>query len=286
MGVTPTRTKKRLGSFLELLRRRADRTLYEAGEQVRLSDATISRYETGHVRPQWSSVKELLTFYEATASEETEALALWEAAGERVTRARLARDAAKELRAVVRAEREASNVRMICPLVIPGLLQLESYMRALNDAADEILGESPDEYVIARLRRQKVLEGPNPLNLHVVLDEAVIRRVIGSPATMCRQLGHLLSVRARENVTLQVIPFGAGAYGTMSGPCMIISYAEQQEPPGVYLEHFNGGQWVEDGNDVKRITTMFEAVAAAALSPGESADLIHEQMRTLETNDE
>ncbi|WP_414639235.1 DUF397 domain-containing protein [Actinophytocola sp.] len=105
--------------------------------------------------------------------------------------------------------------------------------------------ERTERYVSARMSRQARLTGPSPLKLHALIDEAVVRRVVGSPQVMAEQLDHLLDMGKRDNVTIQVVPFDVGAYGTMSGAIMIIGYPGDDDLPAVYLEHAAGGVWVE-----------------------------------------
>ncbi|MCP2165973.1 helix-turn-helix domain-containing protein [Goodfellowiella coeruleoviolacea] len=284
MPGTPTRWKKRLGAYLEHLRTRAGRSTAEAGKLIGVAGPTISRYETGHVRPKRTSVEQLLKFYGATDDEAAEALALWDDAGTTTTRVRLPVDASNDLRSLVRAEREAELIRTLAPSIVPGLLQTEGYIRALNAAAHLFLHPAAkvDGYVTARLARQKILMSPAAPRLHVLMDEAAVRRVVGGPDVMREQLGHLLAMGARSNITIQVIPYAAGAYGTMSGPCLIINYPDPQDPPGVYLEYMAGGRWVENQVDLSRIISMFAEISAAALPSGASADLILDQLKQLE----
>jgi hypothetical protein len=250
---------------------------------LRVDTATISRYETGYLRPSWPAVQAILGMCHGTDEDRTRALELWDDAGQRAVRLTVPAGSSKEFRAFLRAESEADTMQVLSPLVIDGLLQTPAYARAIHDSAHRF--RDPDakveRYVAARLDRQKRLEGPDPIRVHVLLDEAVIRRVIGGPTVMTEQLRHLLELRKRDNVTLQVIPFGEGAYGNMSGGCMIIGYADKEYAPAVYVEHTAGGVWVEDGADVQRFQSMFDDTVEAALGPDKSAKLIRSQLEVL-----
>jgi ribosomal protein L39E len=114
----------------------------------------------------------------------------------------------------VEIEARATILRWWEPLLIPGLLQTEDYARAVLstwrwDTADEV-----DAKVAIRLVRQSVLA---TADFRVLLDEPVLRRRIGAPEVMAMQLEHLLTMGARPNVTIQVIPGAAGAYAGLSG---------------------------------------------------------------------
>ncbi|MGH7868329.1 MAG: helix-turn-helix domain-containing protein [Candidatus Dormibacteraceae bacterium] len=286
MTATPTRWKKQLGTFLQQLRDKASKSAAEAAHLLRVAESTVSAYENGHVRPNWPAVQQLLQLYDATVGQRAEAETRWEEAGTKTKRVRMPADAPKDLRKLVRSELEAAAVRVLSPVAIPGLLQTEPYMRAINMAGHRFLDPSAmDEYVKARLNRQKRLAGPDSLRVHALIDEAAIRRVVGSRVIMRQQLGHLLEAGARPNVTIQVIPYEAGAYGPMAGLFMIVNYPDPKESPGVYVEYLGGGDWVDNGGDVQRITTTFDDASGFALTRSDSADLIRQQQRALESND-
>ncbi|MCI2421604.1 helix-turn-helix domain-containing protein [Saccharopolyspora sp. K220] len=282
MPTTPTRRKRRLGQLLARLRSEADKTLGDASKLLRVSEPTVSRYETGYVRPGWAAMQALLALYNATDEERSEAALLWEDAGERATRIVTPTGSPKAFRAFLRAEAEADTARVLGPLVIPGLLQTHAYARAINAGGHQFHSASPERYVNARLSRQARLSGPAPLRLHALIDESVIHRVVGGPDVMIEQLQHLITSAARENVTVQIMPFGLGAYGTMSGGFTIIGYADPDDLPAVYLEYAAGGAWVENVNDVQHFSGMFDEIAASALTLGESTDLIRSQAKALE----
>ncbi len=172
----------------------------------------------------------------------------------------------------------------MCPFVVHGLLQTERYARALMDAAHRFRppGASVDAAITARLARQQRLTEQEPLKLHVILDESVIMRVTGGAEVMREQLEHLLVMAERETITVQVVPYVVGAYGTMAGDCTIVTYPEPADSPNVYLEYTAGGNWVEDQEDVEKFLGFFRDTAEAALSPEETVRLINDRIGTLQ----
>jgi transcriptional regulator with XRE-family HTH domain len=284
---TPTRLKKRLGTFLREVRQRADRTMDEAADHLKTKRPTVSRYETGAVLPVWSTVHMLLAFYNATADDLSQATRLYDDAKDEPRPVRLTAGASKAFRKLVNAEREAVRERELAPFVIPGLLQTKRYAQALIDAGRTLHDPEMrlDSAVATRMERQEPLDGPDPMLLHALIDEAAIRREIGGPEVLREQLDHLLALAERPNITLQVIPYAAGGYGTMNGSFIIVDYPEIEAVPGVYLEYPAGGAWVDNEADVQRFTTTFDQAAALALSPADTADLIH-QLRAHELHDD
>jgi hypothetical protein len=281
----PTRCKKRLGAFLLNTRERAGKTAIEAAAELKQdTPSTVNRYEAGEVLANWGTVRTLLDFYGANTEEFDQASRLWEDARVEPRSVRLPSGAPRAYRKLVNAEqREAVRERELAPSVVPGLLQTQRYAQALLESGHRFhrLTTRPQDVLAARMRRQKPLEGEDPLAVHALIDEAAIRRLVGGADVMREQLAQLLVVAEKPNITLQVVPFAAGAYGTMNGSCIILDYPEPDDPPGVYLEYPAGGAWVEDLDDVNRFTTMFDDVAQLALSPADTTDLIHDQLRAL-----
>jgi transcriptional regulator with XRE-family HTH domain len=284
---TATRLKKRLGSFLCEMRKRVDKTMEEAADHLKIEKSTVCRYETGEVMPVWSSVHMLLTLYSVSKEELAEAALRFQAAKDEPRSVRLTAGAPKAFRTLVNAEREAVRERELAPFVIPGLLQTKRYTEALFEAGRALHKPAmrPDTAIATRMDRKKPLDGPDPMLLHALIDEAVIRREIGGPDVLSEQLDHLLSVATWPNITLQVISYTAGGYGPMAGSFIIIDYPEPDTTPGVYLEYPAGGAWVDDKDDVQRFTTTFDQAAAQALSPADSIHLIRQQLRACESHD-
>lgn len=281
MPSTPTRRKKRLGQLLARLRNEADKALADASKLLRVAEPTVSRYETGHIRPGWATLQALLSFYAASDDERAEAASLWEDAGERATRLVTPSGSPKEYRAFLRAEAEADTAKTVEPHVVPGLLQTHAYARAINATGRQFHTSAPERYVTARLSRQARLTSPAPLHLHALIDESVIRRVVGGAEVMREQLNHLVTAADRDNVIIQIVPFDLGSYGTMSGGFTIIGYSDPDDPPAVYLEYAGGGSWVENVSDVQHFADMFAEIAESALSVEDSADLIRAQAKVL-----
>jgi len=176
-------------------------------------------------------------------------------------------------------ESDASREQTYELELIPGLLQTEDYARAVYGAGRHLVPpEQIDQQIAARLRRQDRLTGDGALELVAVVSEGALRRVVGGPASMAEQLGHVLEVSKAPNVKLQVLPFAAGQNGAMSGPVTILSFPDLDAPDIGYLEHSLGGQVIEDTDAVASLTTLFDDLRDRALSSRDSARLI-EQVR-------
>lgn len=281
MAAVQTRRKRKLGQFLNALRKRAGKTEVDYHALTRKTQSTLSRMENGYISPSWTELSALLALYGATEAERREAEALWEDAKQDSTRLVHAAVYTPEARTYARQEADATEVRTIEMSVIPGLLQTSAYAAAIRVVGERLVNSSasPEQVTAALASRQRRLSS---LRLHAVIDEAALHRVVGGPAVMREQLSHLLDMGKRDNITIQVIAFGAGAYGTMSGGGATALRFDDSEPSVVYLEYAGGGKWLDNRADVQKFLQYFEEmVNEVALSPKESAALIRERATAL-----
>lgn len=88
--------------------------------------------------------------------------------------------------------------RVSSPIVIPGLLQTAEYARVLLVTQQtDISEEAIDALVNARLDRQTIFDRADPPDVTVVLDDAVLHRLIGTPAIMHDTLVHMAEMALR-----------------------------------------------------------------------------------------
>jgi hypothetical protein len=172
-------------------------------------------------------------------------------------------------------EAEASSLRAFESLVVHGLLQTEEYARAVMSTVRRKLSpEEIDALVALRMQRQGAILRPDPLDLWLVLDEAVISRTMGPPDLMRRQFKYLAEASLRSNVTMQVLPFASGPHPSLNGPFAIIEFPERFDPDVVYTEGVHGQAYLERERDVRSCAEAFDLLRAASLSPADSTDLI------------
>ncbi|MQA61107.1 MAG: helix-turn-helix domain-containing protein [Actinophytocola sp.] len=271
-GQGPTVRRRRLASELRRLREVADLTIEEVSERLECSSSKISRIETGHVGVTPRDVRDMLELYGLTGDDKEALVQLarearnrgwWYAYGEVFTGA------------FVGLEADASSLRTFQALIVPGLLQTERYansvIRAMRPDADET---EVTRRVTARMERQRLLTEPSPPEYWAVIDEAVLHRCVGGPEVMAEQLARLLKLAALPHVTIQVVPFSAGAHPGMEGPFLILGFPEQADPDVVYVDNTTSGAYLELPADVRRYALMFDHLRAAALKPDDSVELI------------
>jgi len=184
----------------------------------------------------------------------------------------------------VEVERSAAEIREYESYQIPGLLQTEAYARAVIGAARPMLAPDAIERAVAlRMTRQQILEPDDDLpidqeqtpRLWVIMDEAALHRIVGSPDVMRKQREHLVELAHLPNVTIQVISNNDGvtcAYGR----AFTILTSAGNGPPVVYLEDVGSARYVRDRDEVAQYVLTFDHLRACALNDSKSLALIKE----------
>lgn len=261
----------RLGRELTQLRETAGLSRDEAADELDWSPRTIVRVEKGETVPSARNLTVMLELYGAD-EDTTGRLEL------------LRRDARRRGWWVafgvfdgvfVALEDDADLIRVFEPLLVPGLLQIEEYARAVTTATrSEDADAECDRHVRARLARQPLLSRTNPPapRLHVIVDEAALRRQVGGPQVMRAQLSRLWELAGRPNITIQVVPYSAGAHAGMHGPFVLLSFADH--PDIVYVESRAGDLYPESRPATSRFNSDWDSLTSAALTAEESRELL------------
>jgi transcriptional regulator with XRE-family HTH domain len=265
---SPTVRRRRLSGELRRLRDQAQLTIDDVAEKLSCSASKISRIETGHVGVTPRDTRDMLKLYGVEPDQLEDLVQLakearrkgwWHSYNEVFTGA------------FVGLEAETSSLRAYQALLVPGLLQTEDYMRAVIRAARPDATEAQvTKRVKARLARQRLLTDIDPPRYWAVIDEAVLCRTVGGPKVMHAQLNFLISRASLPHVTIQVLPFSAGAHAGMEGPFLILGFPEQADPDVVYVDNTTAGIYLEEPAEILRYTLMFDHLRAAALAPDDT----------------
>jgi transcriptional regulator with XRE-family HTH domain len=275
--IGPTVRRRRLGSELRRLREAQSIKLEEVAEKLGLAPSTLSRIETGKAPTRSAYLTTMLDIYGVDDPVQKRMLVDMAREGHRKGWWAVWEDALPTGFGIyVGLEAEAASLRVYEAQVVHGLLQTEEYARAVMTTVRR--RQSPaeiDRLVKLRMRRQEALAKAAPLELWIILDEAVIRRAMGPPDLMKRQLAHLVEASQWPNVTLQVLEFSSGFHPALNGPFAIIEFPERFDPDVVYSEGVVGQAYVEEREkEVKAQVEAFDLLRATALPPADSAELI------------
>jgi transcriptional regulator with XRE-family HTH domain len=175
-------------------------------------------------------------------------------------------------RPFVEYEAAAKSLRLFEHVLVPGLLQTEEYARAVLGTRPNTTNEEVDQLVTARMERQAILAPGDPPVLWVVVDEGVLHRQVSCAKVMHDQLLHLAEASRRPNITVEVVPYAAGAHGGLLGAFVVAEF--EDAPAIVYLETAAGGQIVEGASTVAEVMLVFDTLRSEGLPRSTSRDLI------------
>jgi transcriptional regulator with XRE-family HTH domain len=272
---TPTVRLRRLAVELRSLRTASGLTREEVVERTGINSVTMYRIEHARVRPQTRTLRTLLDLYGVEKEQQAELVALLRDARERGWLHPYQSELPEQYMTFIGFEGEAESAANYESLFVPGLLQTEDYSRAVITGVLPFASrDEVERRVEVRMERQQVLRGDNPLQLWGIVDEAALRRQVGSPAVMRAQFRHIMEASELPNVTFQVIPFDAGAHAGMPGSFIVLQFTEEAIPDVIYIDSMAGDLFLEAESDVRRYKLVFEHLRAVSASPDASRALL------------
>ena len=274
-SASPLMLRRRLRTELRTARLDKELTQEQVATAMDWSLSKMNRIEKAKTGISTNDLKVLLPLYGITDEERIEELlALARAARQNPWWSRYSDVAPTTLLELIEYEYAASAVSQFETIFVPGILQTEEYASAVLQG---FYGEkSPAERVAAlvelRTRRRDLLTSENAPKFYFVLDESVIRRLVGSPAIMSRQFMHLVSVAELSNVTIQIVPFTAGLHPGMKGPFEVVQFADSPDENIVFLEGPRGDFISDDPEEIDSYLKAFRRITEKSIGPSDSVD--------------
>lgn len=265
-----------VGDSLSELREEAKLSVQAVADRIEVSTSTIQRIERGAFLPKEPVLRRLLELYGPDSARAAIILARWHQAKTRGWWAAFSDLLADD--AFIAFEQTATTIRTWQPFIVPGLLQTEDYARAMINAMFPGSKDNVRRVELRIGRRIRFNERTPAPQLHVILDEAVIRRPVGGPEIMRDQLGYLKKIAGRPNITLQIIPFTAGEHVGMLGPRVLLGH-EGEHPNVVLVETPAGDLYPEDERSLRRFDDEWEHLRKAARSPEESVEMLADLLK-------
>jgi hypothetical protein len=245
------------------------------------SPAKVSRYELGQGTFPLEEIEKLLNYYGVIEPRRTQLLDLAAEANERAWWDKYADALSPTYQELLGLESEATSELVWQVTAVPGLLQTEEYARAIHDAHQQVVLERPgvfDRRVVVRMIRQQVLTTRNPpLQLSVVIDEAVLLRKVGTREVMYGQLRHLAEMAELANIELRILPLQSEtSLKADSFTVFEFSSEDESEKLGdvVNTEAVTDQLSIEGESDTYVFRLIFQAFAEASLSPEKSRERI------------
>ncbi|MEU6657901.1 helix-turn-helix transcriptional regulator [Streptomyces sp. NPDC046821] len=247
----PTVLRMILGRRLRDMRLGAGASLEDAAKALRVKTLTIRRLEKAEVALKPLYVEKLLETFGADRQEIDEFVDLAEQANQPGWWHSYRDVVPSWFTAYVSLETDAKTLRTYEPQYVTGLLQTPGYARAvlrggLPNGSEEELARR----VELRLRRQSLLEREDAPTLWVVMEEAVLHREVGSPEIMREQIERLLDVSELAHVSLDIVPFDAGAHVGACAPFTYFRFEEPELPDVVYSELLSAAVYLDQRADV------------------------------------
>ncbi|MEV7870381.1 helix-turn-helix transcriptional regulator [Streptomyces sp. NPDC088124] len=279
----PTVRRRKVGGEFKRLREAAGIKMEQAAERIGGDKSKISRQENGRQGMTKLEVEALLALYGVddhrlrtaltTLARESRRKGWWAQYSD------LLPDVFQEQLSI---ESDAVRILIFQPLLVPGLLQTREYaedvIRGVEKSASD---EQIESFISVRMDRQEVLRRKDAPQVLCLLDEAVLRRVVGGPKVMADQLEALIKRNNPPQLSIQIIPFGQGWHAGLDGAFSVFSYPDPMDLDVARVEYLDGALYLEDDGPVKRYQLTFDQLRATALPSGQSMDLIARAARDL-----
>lgn len=263
-GPNPTVGRLVLAARLRELRLRAGKSVDDAAAELMCSVAKISRMETGGRGVQPRDIRDLCRFYGASDEVRGELNRMVEEARSAGWWQQDFRALDEQITTFIGLEAAATVIRTFEALRMPGLLQTPEFAHTWIPAMrppGELTAEWIAETVAVRERRQKRVES-GELQLHAIIDEAVLRRPVGGWDLMGRQVARLLDEAQRENVVLQLIPFGKGPHPGLDGSFQHMTFGRHRIDDIVFVEGLLGNFLLDKGPEVAHYREIFDDLSS------------------------
>lgn len=273
---SPTLRRRRLSGELRRLLEACGKTAAQVDAALGWNDGKTARMLRGDwLRPNPRDIKDMLDLFKVESEEEREYLITLAKQGRERGWWHPYRELSPTYFTYIGLEQEAAAVRTFQLGVIAGLLQTEDYARALIARGPGELSEDEIErQVEVRVERQKLLtRDDDPMRLWAIIDEAALRRPVGDEDVMRAQLEHLLEMARLPKVTLQVVPFAAGAHPGLLSAFTQLEFPHPDDPDAAYVQTVGSELFVE-GDEVTAYRIAFERLTAYALSPADTLPFI------------
>jgi transcriptional regulator with XRE-family HTH domain len=279
--------RRQLGTTLRQHRLAAALTVSEVASRLLVAPSKISRIENAQRNASVRDVRDLCDIYGIT-DDSIRGQLMELARGSRERAWWQDPSLAPAVQKLIGIEGSARQIREFEALVVPGLLQTRAYAEAITPSRlfdDEAMRHG---ILDARMRRQQIFDQERPPDIDIILDESVLRRVVGGQAVMREQLGHLIKLAGTPCITLRVIPFAEGAHASMTGGFTILEFAPPDIPAVTqsmqsvaYVETLDGSIFHDQPEMLTQYSEAFTALSGQALSEDDSVQLMRAVGRSM-----
>ena len=280
---SPVVQRRRLRTELRRARLDAGLTQEQVATATDWSLSKLIRIENGTVGISMNDLKAILAHYKITDEGRTaELIALSRGARER-SWWNSYRDMPPRLIQLIEYESASFIIRNFQPMLVPGLLQTEEYATTTTRTLrPQATAQDVSTTVELRMKRQQLLQQSEMPLMFFIVDEGAVRRLVGGQEAMRRQIRRLLDESEKSTVTIEVVPFSAGAHPGMQGPFMLFEFPDAEDDDALYLEGPSENRWNrDDPEEISSFRERFEVLRELSLGPQGSVDLLHRLLSEL-----
>jgi transcriptional regulator with XRE-family HTH domain len=281
MEVGPTIARHLVRQRLRELREASDLSPATVAELTGWSLSKLNRIESGDVTVQPLEVRALLRFYGVEDKDLVDTLArLSQASRTRqwYSRYRLTGD----FQRFVAFEHEAAVINIWQILLIPGMLQTEEYAAAVTALATRRSPGDKDVQARVKLRmdRQRAfrerLGQPGAPRIVAMIDESVLRRPLGGPDVLRRQLDHLLTLAEdSDTYSFGVTPLDLAHHSGVGGPFELLQFAGSDHGDVLFAESAAGADSISTDDEQSALfKTIFQDLLRYGLTGEDALDMI------------
>jgi transcriptional regulator with XRE-family HTH domain len=269
--------RRRLRDELRQARLDADLTQEAVAEEMDWSISKIIRIETGAVGISTNDLRALLRLYKVSDPKRVrDLIARGKEARKQTWYSKYRPILTPTYFQYIEYETSASIIRSYEEIVVPGLLQTEEYATSITQAyRPNVTAKTVSALVEVRMKRQELLlERPDPPLLFFILDEAVIRRLLGDENLRKEQLEKLITMAERSEIVIEVVPFGAGLHSGMSNVFSILEFPGPSEDV-IYFEGLHESLFSRHATEeVTVYRELFEELRSISAGPKGTLDYL------------
>ncbi|MEV7151564.1 helix-turn-helix transcriptional regulator [Streptomyces sp. NPDC093084] len=273
-AVDPSLNRRKLRLALKAARDKRGLTQREAAEQLEWSLSKLIRIEAGTVSLSVTDLRAMLHEYGLTDPDTVAEL-------EEAARGSKGQSWWSEYNDVISQpfaqylgyESAANEIRGYHPSIIPGHLQTNDYVNALFEVGRPI-PKAQQRIDLRMARQERVFQDDGP-QVEMILDEAALRRQVGGPAVMRKQLAFLKELIAGRGAVIRALPFTAGAHDSLDSSFFLLGFRDDEDV--LYVAGPGGISTIRDDREfVARYQECFEDLRNKALTVEDTVALLDE----------
>jgi transcriptional regulator with XRE-family HTH domain len=270
--------KQALGLRLREIRTEAGLTARELASRAGWHESKCSRLERGRTPPSDGDIR-VYTLHCAAVGKEADLIATARGIeGMYVEWRRMERGGLKHVQESVAPLFERTRrFRMYQSWVVPGLLQTAAYTTAVLNTVTALRDVPGDinAAVAVRMKRQRVLHSGHH-RFAMLVEEWVLRTVIGDCETMAGQLGHLIAMASLPSLSLGVIPLG-----TPRGAGWPVESFTMYDDHQVNVELVSAHLTVTQPGEIEEYARAFAALSSVAVYGSAARSIITSAINAL-----